>query len=263
MSQRILVSGIVAGEFAVILMLAANAWLQLDREEDRIVRQTQLGGVTIAREAREHFLRHPEERTRRGRRTFAASLLADGAIPLPAFANESGYQLEVDLMDDEGAITSERWNRIRDPSLSVIRDGRQLIVRIPFQDPGVDLYGHLWIQHDRLRIARSSILDPPMLFFQLVAFTVLSIVVVLTMTVLARRERVTVFERGYLKEHAIGALKIQHRLLGQIIREHEEDDRREPEGLDDEDEEPVGEVRAGRSAKVIPMPTRRDPGDDR
>ncbi len=36
-----------------------------------------------------------------------------------------------------------------------------------------------------------------------------------------RKETVVYLEKGYLKEHAIGALKLQHKILGDIIADHE------------------------------------------
>jgi hypothetical protein len=38
---------------------------------------------------------------------------------------------------------------------------------------------------------------------------------------LLRRKKEVVFEKGYLKEHSIGALKIMHKVLGDIIEDHE------------------------------------------
>lgn len=37
-----------------------------------------------------------------------------------------------------------------------------------------------------------------------------------------KRETVIYLEKGYLKEHAIGALKLQHKILGDIIADHED-----------------------------------------
>ena len=38
---------------------------------------------------------------------------------------------------------------------------------------------------------------------------------------LMRRKREVVFEKGYLKEHSVGALKIMHKVLGDIIEDHQ------------------------------------------
>ena len=40
---------------------------------------------------------------------------------------------------------------------------------------------------------------------------------------LIRKKKEVVFERGYLKEHSIGALKIMHKVLGDIIEDHASD----------------------------------------
>jgi len=40
---------------------------------------------------------------------------------------------------------------------------------------------------------------------------------------LVRKKKEVVFEKGYLKEHSIGALKIMHKVLGDIIEDHASD----------------------------------------
>ena len=128
---------------------------------------------------------------------------------------------------------------------------------MPLWVAGDAVAGELRIVHDRRRIAEHSVLDPAWLFFQLVLFAFLSFQVWLTVVSLARRDRVTVFEKGYLKEHAIGALKLQHRLLGQIIRDHE----------DEAEVEPAAAARPapdGPRGKVIPLDkAARKPAEDR
>jgi len=53
---------------------------------------------------------------------------------------------------------------------------------------------------------------------------------------LTRRKREVVFEKGYLKEHSIGALKIMHKVLGDIIEDHqteiEPDDKKKVQEAD-------------------------------
>lgn len=53
---------------------------------------------------------------------------------------------------------------------------------------------------------------------------------------LTRRKREVVFEKGYLKEHSIGALKIMYKVLGDIIEDHqteiEPDDKRKSQEAD-------------------------------
>ena len=53
---------------------------------------------------------------------------------------------------------------------------------------------------------------------------------------LTRRKREVVFEKGYLKEHSIGALKIMHKVLGDVIEDHqteiEPDDKKKVQEAD-------------------------------
>ncbi|MFB3148601.1 MAG: hypothetical protein ACE10J_08060 [Thermodesulfobacteriota bacterium] len=53
---------------------------------------------------------------------------------------------------------------------------------------------------------------------------------------LTRRKREVVFEKGYLKEHSIGALKIMYKVLGDIIEDHqteiEPDDKKKSQEAD-------------------------------
>jgi hypothetical protein len=59
-----------------------------------------------------------------------------------------------------------------------------------------------------------------------------------------KRETVVYLEKGYLKEHAIGALKLQHKILGDIIADHEHIET--PPGP-----ESHAENKPDRSSKVI------------
>ena len=53
---------------------------------------------------------------------------------------------------------------------------------------------------------------------------------------LTRRKREIVFEKGYLKEHSVGALKIMYKVLGDIIEDHqteiEPDDKKKSQEAD-------------------------------
>ena len=46
--------------------------------------------------------------------------------------------------------------------------------------------------------------------------------VIALLVLLSRKPQPLPFERGYLKEHALGALKLQHKILGDIIADHED-----------------------------------------
>ncbi len=42
----------------------------------------------------------------------------------------------------------------------------------------------------------------------------------------SRRKKEELIDKGYLKEHSIGALKIMHKVLGDIIEDHPSDDKK-------------------------------------
>ena len=53
-----------------------------------------------------------------------------------------------------------------------------------------------------------------------------------------KKETVVYLEKGYLKEHAIGALKLQHKILADIIADHE-DENYAPENASGDKEKTV------------------------
>ncbi|MBK7975760.1 MAG: hypothetical protein IPK07_21630 [Deltaproteobacteria bacterium] len=246
--------GLVAGELMVVLLLVANGWLELDREEQRVVLQSRMAGEQAAREVRGFFREHPDQHTRAAGQAFLSDYLARRS-PAPSETNE---EWELDPAFAAGAASGGVGTGTASarPPVQLRRDFHKLTLAVPLWAPGETVGGELRIVHDRRRIAEHSVLDPAWLFFQLVLFAFLSFQVWLTVVSLARRDRVTVFEKGYLKEHAIGALKLQHRLLGQIIRDHE-----------DEESEPAPAARPAGDAprgKVIPLDkAARKPAEDR
>lgn len=248
--------GLVAGELMVVLLLVANGWLELDREEQRVVLQSRVAGEQAAREVRGFFRDHPEQRSRAAGQAFLSEYLARRS-PAPSETNEE-WELDPVFTAGVGATggAASAAAPATRPPVQVRRDFHKLTLAVPLWAPGDAVAGELRIVHDRRRIAEHSVLDPAWLFFQGVLFAFLSFQVWLTVVSLARRDRVTVFEKGYLKEHAIGALKLQHRLLGQIIRDHE-----------DEHDEPVPATRPAGDpprGKVIPLDkAARKPAEDR
>lgn len=255
--RRKLALGIVAGEAMVVLLLVSNAWLEFDRAEQRVVLQSRVDGEHAVSAAESFFRSQPAMNVREAGQAFFSEL---NRRRTPTVV-ETGEQWLPDFQDAPRADgVAASGAKARAAEVEVIRTLRKVAISIPMGAPGDPVFGTLTIEHDRRRIAEQSVLDPAWLFFQLVLFVLLSFQVCLTVVSLNRRDRVTVFEKGYLKEHAIGALKIQHRLLGQIIRDHEgEPEIEEPEMP--AQPRPAGEV--GR-AKVIPLDkAARKPVEDR
>ncbi len=256
MNRRQVALGIVIGEITVLLLLVANGWLQYDRDEDRVVRQSKVAGERAAFEVRAFFRDHPEQRTREAGEAFVRDLIARRA-PAPNETDEE-WEPRFEQSTPAGVDPHEPAVDATDgPAPTVWRVGRKLTISIPLGTAADPFGGVLVIQHDRKMIAEHSVFDPAWVFFQMVLFVFLSFQVCLTFVSLARRDRVTVFEKGYLKEHAIGALKLQHRLLGQIIRDHEEEEQ-------PQQAPPVRPVEVVGRGKVIQLDkAARKPAEDR
>lgn len=246
--------GLVAGELMVVLLLVANGWLELDREEQRLILQSRVAGEQAAREVRAFYREHPDQRSRAAGQAFLREFVARRS-PSPNDTYEQ-WNLEPSFGGGVGSAEVAPGAVAASPA-RVRRTLHTVSIVVSLAAPGEVVTGELRIDHDRRRIAEHSVLDPAWLFFQLVLFAFLSFQVWLTVVSLARRDRITVFEKGYLKEHAIGALKLQHRLLGQIIRDHEDVDGEVPA-------QARAAVADAPRGKVIPLDkAARKPAEDR
>ncbi|GBD39285.1 hypothetical protein HRbin37_01559 [bacterium HR37] len=79
-------------------------------------------------------------------------------------------------------------------------------------------FGIVKIDSDTKSIAKKVIADNFLLYAAMIV--VLNNQAFIFYLLLRKRKEV-VFEKGYLKEHSIGALKIMHKVLGDIIQDHE------------------------------------------
>jgi hypothetical protein len=82
-------------------------------------------------------------------------------------------------------------------------------------------YGLVRISHNIKNLPRDVFFKNALLYF--IIIFLYNSQIALIYLYLTRRKRPVVMDldRGYLKEHAIGALKLQHRILGDIIADHE------------------------------------------
>ncbi|HSE83210.1 MAG TPA: hypothetical protein VLB01_01520 [Thermodesulfobacteriota bacterium] len=101
---------------------------------------------------------------------------------------------------------------------SVKKDNGMISVSVPFTIQGkTEPFGIVEIDSDTETIVKKVLADNFLLYAAiLVVFNNQAFIFYL----LLRRKKEVVFEKGYLKEHSIGALKIMHRVLGDIIEDH-------------------------------------------
>src|SRR3970040_1136512 len=107
-----------------------------------------------------------------------------------------------------------------DQPYTVQRDGKNVTVTVPFAldgreayygivripTPASAIYGSLLAQNGSVSLNGAFL-------FRAQA--------ILSCLLLSKRRREILFEKGYLREHALGALKLQRRILDGIIQDHE------------------------------------------
>lgn len=95
-----------------------------------------------------------------------------------------------------------------------------LSVSVPFFASGDTLpYGIVKIDSGIAEL-RQAVLKENFLLYAAILVVLNSQSFIMYLLLAARKKREIVFEKGYLKEHSIGALKIFHRVLGDIIEDH-------------------------------------------
>ncbi|MGQ0793456.1 MAG: hypothetical protein ACT4NX_05135 [Deltaproteobacteria bacterium] len=102
---------------------------------------------------------------------------------------------------------------------SVRRDRGMISVSVPFTVPQQsEPFGIIKIDSNTKSIINKVISNNFLLYLaMLVVLNNQAFILWLFM----RRKREVVFEKGYIQEHSIGALKIMHKLLSDIIQDHE------------------------------------------
>ena len=101
-----------------------------------------------------------------------------------------------------------------------VKDNNGIIsVSVPFTSQAeTEPFGIVKIDSDTKAILKKVFADNYLLYAAMLV--VLNNQAFIFYLLMARRKREVVFEKGYLKEHSIGALKIMHKVLGDIIEDH-------------------------------------------
>ncbi len=104
-----------------------------------------------------------------------------------------------------------------------VNDNNGIIsVSVPFSSQAeAEPFGIVKIDSDTKAILKKVFADNYLLYAAMLV--VLNNQAFIFYLLTARRKREVVFEKGYLKEHSVGALKIMHKVLGDIIDDHKTD----------------------------------------
>jgi len=108
------------------------------------------------------------------------------------------------------------------PRANRIQEYDQIIaINLPLYKPGkTSPYGMIRIEHNLKNFSR-DVFFKNFLSYLLIALFYNAFLVAVLLWLRKPKETVVYLERGYLKEHALGALKLHYKILGQIIEDHE------------------------------------------
>lgn len=220
---------------------------QISEETQITVRRNRAIAQAIGKHAGEFFAdREQQEFTLRQLNGFLAERLGRGKL-----FDEGGGRaesFEVYRLQDLklGRIRPEILDSVDFSEPYTVRnDGSTITVTVPFvladsvTQGEAEPYGIVRIPAQRLRIYRGLIERNAALYLT-VGF-LFAAQLILGYLLMLKRRREIIFERGYLREHALGALKLQRQILDGIIRDHEggAHDLEELSGEADEDSKVV------------------------
>lgn len=209
-----------------LLLLAIMAGLrhQLAQETDAAVSRNRAIAQAIARHAADYFadlqarggeynLRELNSflDTRLGR----SKLFDEDAQHPRSFEVYRLEDLELGRVRPEivGAVDFSR-------NYTVQRESQNITVTVPFAlEAGGKYYGIVRIPTPVSRIY-TALFHKNVAIYLTVGFLFVA-QLILAYLVITKRRREIVFEQGYLREHALGALKLQRQILDGIIRDHE------------------------------------------
>jgi len=221
-----LIARALAVELLILGFIALLFVFQYNKAQNGVVSKTKSIAATIGEQAGIFFSTHKEDATseqffafldeRLGRKKlFDTFDIAPKffSVVLRKDVERSGLfdQFEGGLVDRRGAV--------------VTKGGGVISVSVPFSIRGEDApYGFVKIDSDLTRL-RDRVLSENFLLYAAVLLVLNNQAFILYL--LLRRRREEALERGYLREHSIGALKIFHRVLGDIIEDHEREVKRD------------------------------------
>ncbi len=210
----------------VLLLLAIGAGLrhQFSREIDGVVRRNLKVAEMISRHAAAYFAGleagHKEFRLRELNEYLSAQL---GKGKLFEDDMRRAGSFEVYRLQDLklGRVRPEIVEAVDfDQPYTVQRDGKNVTVTVPFALDGREAYYGIVRIPTPASAIYGSLLAKNVSVYLTVAF-LFGAQAILSWLLLSKRRREILFEKGYLREHALGALKLQRRILDGIIQDHE------------------------------------------
>ena len=220
---------IVLAQCLVAGMIATHAYLDYRTERDRLI----MGDLLTLR-----FMTLGKEYDKSFKSSFydvgleVISGLRSGQMPAPTrpdFTKIGTRTIEVLMFQDIiSSKNTELYGILNGPDDLILRErGDEVYVAGKLYRGGEkDPYGIIRISNTPKGLLRTCFRRNLLIY--LLIFLLINGQAAL-FGLLVTRHRDVVWEKGYLKEHALGALKLQHKILGDIIADHDESHPREEE----------------------------------
>ncbi len=210
----------IAVELCIIGFIALVFWFQYDKAQVGLVSKTRTIAETIGEQAGVFFSSREDGATSEEFLLFLDQRL--GRKKLFNTFDIAPKFFSVVLMRDVkkgGLLDQFRDSFYPQDGYRVTKGGGVVSVSVPFKVRGYsEPFGFVKIDSDTLALKESVFTENVILY---AAILVILNNQAFILHLLLRRRKEVEFEKGYLKEHSIGALKIFHRVLGDIIEDHE------------------------------------------
>lgn len=158
------------------------------------------------------------------------------SVPRPDPAKTTERTIEVILAEDIPQSNSPQLTEFmkseESVSLREVGDDIQVAAKL-YREGESEPYGIARIVNSPKGLMRQVVQRNLLLY--IVIFLLINGQAATIAAILSRPAKGIVYEKGYLKEHALGALKLQHKILGDIIADHEEPDGKTPANLSQQD----------------------------
>jgi len=217
----------IAVELCIFGFIALVFWFQYDKAQDGLVTKTKAIAETIGEQAGAFFSSRQDEATSDEFFLFLDKRLGRKKLfntfeVAPKFFS---VVLRKDV-DRAGLLNQFKEDFYPQGGYKVIKGGGIISVAVPFRvSSSSEPFGFVKIDSDAFALM-SNTLSNNFIFYAAILVMLNNQAFILYL--LLRRRKAVEFEKGYLKEHSIGALKIFHRVLGDIIEDHEEEVKTKP-----------------------------------
>lgn len=216
-------------ELGIIALIGVVFYFQFDNAKKDFVTRTKAIAETIGDQATSFYQDHGE-----GSTSNEFYLFLDQRLGREKLFNTFGVSpkfFSVTFMnqpEDEMASGHFLENTYPPEGYSVEKYAGKISVSVPFLSPQINgPLGIVKIDSDTKTLMKKVFADNFLLYVAILV--VLNNQVFILHLFLRRRKEEIPFSEGYLKEHSISALKLMHKVLGDIIEDHSSQDKKTAE----------------------------------